>query len=61
VNSFRSRNKRIGSQTALAGRGFQFRRVVDVENLPVCSFEHEVAAAGLTSGILLPVHQDPTF
>src|SRR5713101_1219241 len=54
-------HKRIGSQTALAACGFQFRRVEDVVNLSVCSFEHKVAAAGLASGVLLPMYQDPAF
>jgi hypothetical protein len=30
-------------------------------NLSVCSFEHEVAAAGLASSVLFTMHQDPAF
>src|SRR5579871_5717841 len=49
-------NERIGLQAALTPQLLHLRRSVDVVNLPVRTFQHQVASPG---SFLFTVHQDP--
>src|SRR5579875_1875106 len=48
----------IGPQAAVGAEQFHLRRVVNIVDLRIRSFEHEIAAPGL---LVLPVNQYPAF